>query len=339
MTSRFMPAETLHPSGVIKAMGPIVAIVGTRFQNFDVEREILEPLGVELRSGQGSTPDELLEIVEDADIVLAGANPKFDAAIIKRLRGRGIVRLGVGVDSVDIKAARQAGKWVAYVPDYGSESVALHAVALVMASLRRLPQVDAAVKSGSWGFSQFRPLHLPNSLCAGIYGYGKIGRLVAGHLTALGFDVAAADIDPRDPTVPILEPRELLQRSDVLSLHVPGHEAERPLIGEHELSLLPDGCIVVNTSRGSLIDTASLITALQNGKVGYAALDVFESEPPDIARFAEVLDRVAFTPHMSWYTQQSELDLRAKAARAALCILQGVAPDNFVSSPDGDRHV
>jgi lactate dehydrogenase-like 2-hydroxyacid dehydrogenase len=163
-----------------------VAILGTRFRDFDLEREVLGD--VELVSGPGHTGENVIEIAAGADVILAGAAPQFDAATLEKLGCRAIVRLGVGVDGVDLERARSLGMWVVNVPDYGTEAVALHTVTLILASLRRLTTADRQLREGAWGVGNLRPLHSPSSLTVGILGFGRIGRRVALMLT--GFDIS-----------------------------------------------------------------------------------------------------------------------------------------------------
>lgn len=319
---------------------PKVAIVGTRFRDFDVELELLGD--VELSSGPGRTHDEILEVGAGADVILAGASPVFDAETLEALGCPAIVRLGVGVDGVDLEAARSLGMWVANVPDYGTDSVALHTVTLVLACLRRLTQADRQLRDGSWGVADLRPLHLPAALTMGVVGLGRIGRRVAQMLAGVGFErflvsdpiVSPADakdalghIDARLVPLP-----DLLRDADVVTLHAPP-EPHGHLLGAEQLRTMRKGSVLVNTARGALVDTAALASALAKGRPGMAALDVFESEPPDLSMFEGVEDRVILTPHMSWYTEESELALRRQAAEEARRILDSKPPLHPLVTP------
>jgi D-3-phosphoglycerate dehydrogenase len=268
--------------------------------------------------------------------VLTGPGPRFDEHVIARLSCRGIVRYGVGVESVDLDAAARAGIWVAYVPDYGTDIVALHAVTLLLAALRRLPAADATVKGGEWGLAHLRPLHAPPALTVGIVGFGRIGRRSAQLLRPFGFSLLAhdphVDVTSVERDVRAASFDDLLRASDAVTLHVPGRADRRPLLGREQLARLKPGAVLVNTARGSLVDQGALVEGLRRGTPSFAALDVFEPEPPGAA-FAEVAQRVILTPHMAWYTEESELDLRLKAAREALRILEGTAPLNAAARP------
>lgn len=314
-----------------------VAILGTRYTDFSVEEEVLAPLGVRIVSGGGASSDEVAEVAGDADVILAGSGPRFDAATIARLRCVGIVRSGVGVETVDLEAARAAGKWVARVADYGTEAVAFHAVTLALAGVRRLVEADRRVRSGEWGFAPLRPLHLPSALVAGIVGFGRIGRRAAELLVGLGFEVVAHDpMSPVDaPGVRDIALDALFSVSDVVTLHAPAPADGSFLVGPAELASMRPGSVLVNTSRGALVDEDALIAALATGRPGTAALDVYVAEPPGEERFAAVADRVILTPHMAWYTEESEHDLRVKAAQEARRLLEGERPRDVVVEPEG----
>jgi D-3-phosphoglycerate dehydrogenase len=313
-----------------------VALLGTRYSDLAIEESILGPRGVRFVCGEGATEENIVEVAGNAQIVLAGARPRFDASVISRLSCAGIVRHGVGVETIDLDAAARAGMWVAYVPDYGTDSVALHAVTLVLAAIRRVTVADGLVKGGRWSMDPLRPLHAPQELSAGIVGLGRIGRRVAELLSPFGFELlghdAHVDVDELGLGVAGVSLEDLLSASDVISLHAPGRPGEPPLLGARELRLLKQGAIVVNTARGSLIDQSALIAGLARGTPAFAALDVFDQEPPTRA-FDEVSDRVLLTPHMAWYTEESERDLRTKAALEALRILDGRPPHNVAARP------
>jgi len=315
---------------------PTLAVLGTRFDDFEVERRVIGD--VDIVSGPGRDRAEVLEVAAGRDVILAGAVPVFDATTLEQLGCRGIVRLGVGLETIDLDAAERLGIWVCHVPDYGTEAVAVHTVSLVLASIRRIPMSDRRIRSGTWGLGGLRPLHLPESLTVGLIGYGRIGRRVGQLLSGLGFGtILVAD--------PFLGPEADLERgcelvglapllagSDVVTLHTPP-AGDGPLIGATQLSRMKPGAVLVNTARGALVDTAALIDALADGALAVAALDVFQPEPPDAALFEAVSDSVILTPHMAWYTEESELELRKKGAAEAKRIIDGTTPLHPVASP------
>ncbi len=315
-----------------------MAIIGARWPDIEIEAETLGLRSEDIPRGPGSTRADILDIAADADVILAGPQPRFDAATIAALNCRGIVRYGVGYDNVDVEAALRKGMKVAYVPDYGTEAVALHAVTLTLAALRRITAADRMVREGRWDMGSLRPLHLPSSLTAGVIGFGRIGSRTAYMLGGLGFGTVLA----YDPYAPVeesgVEPAgllELLGRSDIVTLHLPAGRDGTPLIGAGEIARMRPGSVLVNTSRGSLIDTTALVEGLAAGTPAVAALDVFDPEPPDLGAYSTVLERIIMTPHMAWYTEESERDLRVKAAEEAGRIGRGEQPAYPVPEPGG----
>jgi D-3-phosphoglycerate dehydrogenase / 2-oxoglutarate reductase len=302
-----------------------VAILGTRYEDFSVEEEALAPLGVDLVAGDGGSPEAIWRVAANATVVLAGSRPRFDRRVLDGLSCRGIVRYGVGTDSIDLDAARRRGIAIARVSDYGSEAVAFHAVSMAAAQLRRLAETDRAVRAGSWSFGDVRPLHDPSRLTAGVVGYGRIGRRVASYLQGLGMGVCAYDPHVDIPTshrVRALDLVGLLRASDVVLLHAPGNADGRPILDAAALAHMRPGSLLVNTARGSLVDLPALVDALRYGQPSRAALDVYPDEPPDLSVFGDMVGRVLLTPHMAWYTEESELEMRRKAAAEAARMLR-----------------
>jgi D-3-phosphoglycerate dehydrogenase len=318
-----------------------VAILGTRYPDFTIEREVLEPLGVRICDGGGADRNAIIKQGGRADVILAGSGPKFDAQTLEALSCKGIVRYGVGTESVDLEAAKRLGIWVVRVADYGTEAVATHAVALALAAVRRLREADLRVRAGNWGFAHIRPLHLPSAMTVGVVGSGRIGRHAASQFEGHGFRVLTYDIVepvekiPGVQFIPTLD--ELIAESDVLSLHVPGAPDGSPLFNAELLSRLKPGSVIINTSRGTLIDPVALAKGLAAGKPSFAALDVFATEPPNLGVFIGVEDQLLLSPHMAWYTEESEADLRFKAAHEARRLLLGERPKEIVVEPTSER--
>ena len=244
---------------------------------------------------------------------------------------------GVGLDSVDLEAAARLGKWVVSTPGHGTETVAIHTLTLILAGLRRLLEADRAKRSGEWGFTHLRPLHLPGALTIGIVGFGRIGRRVAELSLGVGFAGVLA-YDPFAPVdAPGVEPSalsELVTASDVISIHAPGVEGDAPLFDAEMMVTFKPGSILVNCARGSLIDSGALAAALASGAPALAVMDVFPQEPADLTPFTGVLDRMIMTPHMAWYAEESEVAIRRDAAEQARRILSGQRPDHVATMPD-----
>jgi D-3-phosphoglycerate dehydrogenase / 2-oxoglutarate reductase len=311
-----------------------VAILGTRYRDFSVEEAVLSTLGVDLVAGTGASADEIVEVAGAAEVLLLASGPRLDSGTIARLGCRGLVRYGVGVEKIDLEAAARHGMWVVRVADYGTEAVASHAVTLALAGLRRLREADARVRAGEWGFADLRPLHLFSTLTAGVVGSGRIGSYAAQLFAGLGFRVLAHDpVAPAPEGAEAVSLEQLLAESDVVSLHAPGPADGRPLLGTDELALLREGSVLVNTARGVLVDFPALAVGLRAGRPRVAALDVYPSEPPDLAVFAGVEGRLLLSPHMAWYTEESEQTMRRSAAEEARRILLGERPLDPVAEP------
>jgi len=312
------------------------AIIGARWPDVELERGILGLSDDEIARDPGATREEILSAASDAEVILAGPRPLFDAATIDGLRCRGIVRYGAGYDNVDVAAARQSGIEVAYVPDYGTEAVALHAVSLALALLRRLPEADRQVRAGGWDLAPLKPLHLPSVLTVGIVGFGRIGRRSAELFAGLGFGRILGYDDRIEVDAPPVEAAPLetvLAESDIVSMHASGARDGTPVIGRKEIDLFRPGSILVNTARGSLIDPEALVSGLRANRPAAAALDVFDPEPADPGRFAEVIDQIIMTPHMAWYTEETERELRTKTAQEAKRVLDGKPVLHPVAAP------
>lgn len=319
-------------------MPATVVVLGTRYPDLAIEREVLGPEVVVVR-GEGADAAGIVESARGASVIISGSSPRFTPEVIEALEDcRAIIRAGIGVDSIDLEAARSAGIWVLNVPDYGTEAVALHTIALSLAAVRRLREADVLVRSGSWGIDPISPIHMPSALSAGIVGYGRIGRRVAGLLGALGFHkVRAHDPYPRaeDPGVELTDFDSLLESSDLISLHAPAQDDHsRPLISSREFGLMRPASILVNTARGSLVDQPALAAALARGAPRLAALDVFDEEPPDLSVFHAVQDRLILTPHMAWYSEESQAELRWRTAEQARLFLAGEQPENTLVGPE-----
>lgn len=314
---------------------PRVVLLGTRYPDLRIEEEVLTPVGIEIGTGPGIGDDEIVAAARGADVILAGSRPTFTRALLERLDTRAIVRAGIGVDSIDLEAARDLGYVIANVPDYGTEAVAQHTLAMALAGTRRLIEADAGVKAGEWGFHDLRPLLLPGSMTAGVIGFGRIGRRVAELLSAVGFGrVLAHDpfAQPEAEDVVVVSRSQVLGESDVVCLHAPGDGGR--VIGQTELASMRYGSVLVNTARGALVDAAALASALSEGRPRIAALDVFESEPPVLGALDPVRDRLILSPHMAWYTEESQADLRRTSAEEAARIIAGHPPRNLVGLPE-----
>ena len=248
-----------------------------------------------------------------------------------------IVRYGVGVDNVDLAAAKEKGIYVANVPDYGSEDVAEHALALLLAATRRITSRNTQVHAGQWNIGQAEPMYRLSGKVLGIVGFGRIARCLAAKASGIGFsrmlvcDPLLNDADAMAAGVENVTLEQLCQQADLISLHVPLSEKTRHLIGAEELALMKATAIVVNTSRGGLIDEIALYQALIENRLYAAGLDVFEQEPVRKDHPLLTLPNVICTDHTAWFTEESVTELQRKAAQEVLRIFEGNKPLNWVN--------
>jgi D-3-phosphoglycerate dehydrogenase len=246
-----------------------------------------------------------------------------------------VARMGVGLDNIAVDAATERGVLVTNVPDYCVEEVSDHAVGLVLAWTRGLVGADREVRDGRWDPAGARLRRLATLTC-GIVGFGRIGRATARKLAGLGARVIASDPLPPADThgVHIMPLDELLGSSDAVIVHAPLTPATHHLIGSRELSLMPRGALLVNVSRGGLVDTGALIEALRDGRLGGAGLDVLETEP-EVPH--ELLEHpgVVITPHIAFSSDVAVEQLRRSAAEEVVRVLSGEPPLHPCNQPAG----
>lgn len=301
------------------------------FPTTDIERGLLEEIGAELVVASG-TIEEVLAVAADADAILNTYLP-WDAGSIGRLeRCQIIARYGIGVDNVDLEAARQAGIVVTNVPDYSVEEVAVHALALLLAALRKVPWADRRLRDGAWTIDEFRPIRRLSGLTVGLLGYGRIGRKLGDALETFGAHLIVHDpyLNPADGVPELVDFGDLLARADVISVHAPLTPETRGIIGAAAVAAMRPETILVNTSRGPLVDLDAVTGALREGRLAAAALDVFDHEPLDVARIADVPNLIV-TPHMAYYSEEALAESQRKAATQVVKVLTGQTPDYQVN--------
>jgi len=296
---------------------------------FDADdRATIVSAGAELLELPGHDPDEVVAASRGADAVFV-YHARFPRETLDRLEGvRVLARCGAGYDNIDVAAARERGIEVLYVPDYGADDVADHALALLLACARKVAFADRAVRRGEWpGYAELAPMHRLRGRTLGIYGYGRIGRNLADKGRALGLHVLA-----HDPFVPDADTdRELLFReSDFLSVHVPLTPETRNAVGRAELALMKPGAILINTARGPIVDTVALAAALADGLLGGAGVDVFDEAPLPLAHPLRRCETAVLTPHTAAYTVEALAEVRKRPLADALRVLRGEPPTNPV---------
>ena len=244
----------------------------------------------------------------------------------------------VGFDHLDVGAATARGVWVCNVPDYCVDEMADHALALLLALVRGVVELDRSVRDGTWDYEAAGPLRRIADVRLGVIGFGRIGRGLAARARALGMDVTAYDPLVSDHEIEAVGVRsatlgELLGSCDAISVHAPLTSETRGLIGTDEISQLAQGSVVVNASRAGLVDTEALLLALDSGQLAGVALDVLEVEPPTSEAPAPTAPRLVVNPHAGWYSERAAELAVTGAAGSVLDVLEGRKPRNAVNEP------
>ena len=323
-------------------MPPLIAVTDSVFPNLDPAQQVLSQIGAELRLASQTTPDGILAVAREADAVLT-TYAKMPAQVVTQLtRCRIIARFGIGVDNVDIPAATSRGIVVTRVPDYCLDEVSDHALALLLALVRKIPSSNARTHSGRWEMKAVTPIHRLRGTVLGLVAFGQIPQLVAPKAQAFGIRVVAYDPYVPDAVlaragVERVEFDELVRISDYISIHTPLIPATHHLFDADVFRRMKPGAYLINTARGPIVDEAALARALDEKQLAGAALDVMEQEPPASSPLFG-RDNVILTPHTSFYSEESLVDLQTKAAEEVLRILTGKPARNPVN-PEVTRSV
>ena len=303
---------------------------------FDIEHAVTDPAGAELVLAQSRDAAEIIANAAGAEGILVQYG-KITAEVMDALPAlKAIGRYGVGVDSVDVAAATERGIAVCNVPDYGTEAVSDHAIGMAMAAVRGIPRLDRGVRAGNFDLVAVRPLYQTHGRVFGVIGLGLIGTATARKAKGLGYEVIGYDIaaDPELDTfhgVTSVSLNELLERSQVVSLHTPLTEQTRGMIGAAEFARMRSDAILVNTSRGGVADTDALVEALRAGTIQGAAIDVHDQEPVPVGHPLMEFDSVVLTPHLAWYTEESYAELKRRTVENVVLVCEGRAPRNIVN--------
>jgi D-3-phosphoglycerate dehydrogenase len=313
-----------------------VAVTDHPFPHLEAACAVLEPAGHDVVEHDCSTAEEVARACADADGVLNTYAPMPAEVIDAMRRCRGIARFGIGVDTLDLERATARGIPVTNVPHYCTPEVAAHTLALLLATQRRVVQLNRRARDGTWDPFAAGPIQRSSDLQLGLIGMGKIPRAVAVAAAALGMRVAAFDPYVGDEDWPEGVGRraslaELASESDVLSVHAPLTADTRHMIDAAVLEAMPAHAVLLNTARGGLVDTEALLDALRAGTIAGAGLDVLEQEPPEEHRDLLALDQVVVTPHVAFYSEASLVELQRKAAEQLRSMLAGERPTYLVN--------
>jgi D-3-phosphoglycerate dehydrogenase len=309
----------------------LIAVTDSPFPSLDLAKAALKRVDPELRMAKSPSADDILAVAKDADAILV-TYAKLPGELLRQLtRCKAIGRFGLGVDNIDLPAAKELGITVTYVPDYCLREVSDHAMALLLSLARKIPYSNKLVQSGRWEMPAVAPLRRLEGQVLGLIGLGGIPRALVPKAKAFGLQVIAHDpFLPADmfaaAGVRSVSLDELYAQSDMISVHAPLTPQTRGLVNAAAFAKMKKGVLIVNTARGPLIDEAALIAALDSGRVGAAALDVVTTEP--LPKDSPLLNRdnVILTPHTGFYSIQALEELQTKCATDVARVLSGEKP-------------
>lgn len=313
-----------------------VVVIDDGYGSYETERRILDAVSTDvvLAPCRGDL-EQVLAVTAEADALLVRESPVTAQVIAQMPHCRAIVRYGIGVDNIDLTAARERQIYVANVPDYGVEEVSDQAIALLLSVARRTASRDRAVRDGAWFVSRDEKMHRIAGRTVGLVGYGRIARAFERKMRGMGATRVLV-YDPyldagAYPEVERVGLDALCAQSDYISLHSPLTPDTRNLIDAGRIALMKSTAIIVNTARGGLIDEAALVDALQRDAIFGAGLDVFETEPPDRSQPLFQCSNVVVSDHTGWYSEDSVTELQHKAAEEVARVLRGDVPKHWVN--------
>ena len=322
---------------------PTIVVTDYKFPDLALEQAAAEHAGCVLIGHHCESEEELKAAVADADAVITQFARLSAPVVAAMTRARAIVRYGIGVDNVDLDAARQHGIPVANIPDYCIDEVADHTLSFILAMTRQVVTHTADLRAGHWRLAvPVSGMKVLRDQTVGLVGFGRIGREVAARL--LAFKCRVLVYDPMVPEAEIqrlgalsVPLTQLLAESDIVSLHCPSTPATRHIIGPAALAAMKPGALLVNVARGDLVDTNALLDALQSGHLGAAALDVFDPEPLPLAHALRTLPNVVIAPHIASVSVTAVQALRQGAIARAVAAVRGQLPDNVVNQITAPR--
>jgi D-3-phosphoglycerate dehydrogenase / 2-oxoglutarate reductase len=308
-----------------------LVVVESDFADANIEKQMACEAGLEFAVFDSRLADDIIHNASDADGIITsyGNFPRRVFEVLDRLKV--IARTGVGFDNIDLAAASEYGVAVCTAPGYGTEVVSDHAITLALDVLRRTNELDADMRAGIWDYARRRPLGQIHGRTFGIVGMGEIGRAVARKANGLGFKVVCCSrsLKPgrRTPEgYDIYTFEDLLQCADIVSFHTALTLETHHLLDARHLTLMKREAIVINTSRGAVIDTRALAEALVAGNLWGAGIDVFEEEPVLLDHPLMKAPHTVLTPHAAYWSEDSGIELRTRTAQSAIDILSGRRP-------------
>lgn len=309
----------------------LVAIADTVFPDWKPAERVLSDLDVELRRAENPEQDSILAVARNAEALFV-TYAQITADVIAGLENCKVIgRFGVGTDNIDIEAATDAGIVVTYAPLYCLDEVSDHAMTTLLALARKIPFSNSMVHSGRWEMPAVVPIRRLKGRTLGLVGIGNIAQAVVGKAQAFGIKTIAADPYAPDEVfakfnTEKVELDELYARSDYISVHAPLTPETENMFSTEAFGKMKSDALLINTSRGPLVDIDALAKALEAGEIGGAALDVMPQEPPAADNPLFGRDDVILTPHTGFYSEDALLDLQTTVATDVAAVLGGKRP-------------
>lgn len=311
-------------------MSPLKLVVTDQaFGNTEQEQAAATTASAAFSSFQCTNETEASDAVAGANVILNNFAPMTRKVMVEMAPDATIIRYGVGVDNVDLEAAKDLGVRVCNIPDYGVEEVADHAAATALFLARKINQFDAGIRDGKWKIAETtNGLRSLRDTTVGLVGFGRIAQSLARRMQAFGCTIVAYDpfIDKtiaKDMKVQLMPLDDVVAVAEILSLHVPLLPETRHMVNSDRIDALPNQPIVINTSRGGLIDEDALAVALASGRVSAAGLDVFETEPLPLNSPLRTAPNVYLSPHAAFFSDASVHRLQQLASEEAIRALRG----------------
>jgi len=306
------------------------------YHDYSIEKQIVESSGATLKFAHCRSEEDIIHTCCDAHAILLRQTPLGERAFRHLQSLKVVSRYGVGYDNVDIRAATSHGVVVTRVPDYCVSEVADHTIALLLSAMRKIVQRDRYVHAGHWDIGSDLPVHRTSGKTVGLVGYGKTAREVRRRLS--GFPFRFISCDPYAPEAAFesdgtlrVDFHTLVMVAHYISIHAPLNDETFHMFDTHVFRKMRRNALLVNTSRGQIIDPESLCRALEEGLIAGAALDVYETEPLPEQDALREMDTVILSDHAAWYSEESQKELQMRTALEAMSVLSGEAPHHIVN--------
>ncbi|MCI9128921.1 MAG: C-terminal binding protein [Eggerthellaceae bacterium] len=316
-----------------------IVMTDSDFGSCEFEEKMVTAAGISFSgydSKEGRTPEELIEHLHGADGAITSYG-KYTSQVFEACPNLKVVcKTGTGVDNIDVEAATKNGTAVCNVVGYGTEVVSDHAIALALSIIRRIPELDSDLRRGIWDYQRRRPLGQVRGRTFGVVGMGNIGRAVAEKAKGLGFHVIAWDrrgqpgrFTPEG--IPFVTFDELLRTSDVVSFHTALTQDTTHMLDAQNIKSMKHDAIVINTSRGAVIDVDAVASALADGLLWGAGIDVFPTEPLPESALIRKAPNAVLTPHAAYWSEESGVELQTRCTQNAIDVVLGKEPEDCVN--------